>query len=141
MTNCYQNPPLKVISRTMYLNKTNPSEATVYMMQSLVVCCLKVTRMTTKSISKKVRMSVSFRNLKTLIYPSYNGIWSSQNIEVSIGSKASLAWKTEAVIPFEESKFIGKTVVHMAQDATILFGVKFYPLVVISVEKNLNTLM
>jgi len=58
----------------------------------------------------------------TVVYPAYNGMWSSQNIDISMGSGSSLAWKTESVIPFHKSKFLSKTVINMAQDATLLWG-------------------
>lgn len=120
MTDCYQLPPLRA-SRTLYLNPANPSEATVYMVETsggLVA-----------GDENKFQIDVQDRadvclipQSATKIYPSYNGMLSSQNIDVSIGSKASLAWKPEAVIPFESAKFRGKTIVRMAQDSTLLWG-------------------
>lgn len=120
MTNCYQTAPLKA-GRTLYLNPTNRSEATVYMMQSsggLVEGDHNDYEIEVKEGADVCLIPQS----ATLIYPSNNGIWSSQNINVSIGSKASLAWKTEAVIPFEQARFRGKTVIQMEEDATLLWG-------------------
>lgn len=120
MTDCYQIPPLKA-SRALYLNSANPSEATVYLMETsggLVAGDQNDFQITVEEGADVCLIPQS----ATKIYPSFNGLWSSQNIDVSIGSKASLAWKTEAVIPFEEAKFRGKTIVHMAQDATLIWG-------------------
>lgn len=120
MTNCYQNPPLKA-SRAMYLNTSNSSEATVYMVETsggLVAGDENSFQIDVKDGADVCLIPQS----ATKVYPSYNGMWSSQKIDVTIGSKASLAWKTEAVIPFETAKFRGKTVIHMAQDATLLWG-------------------
>lgn len=58
----------------------------------------------------------------TKIYPSFNGMWSTQNIDVSIASKATLSWKTEAIIPYDIAKLEAKTVINMAEDATLLWG-------------------
>lgn len=120
MTNCYQNPPLRA-SRALYLNPANPSEATVYMVETsggLVAGDQNDFQIDIKDGADVCLIPQS----ATKIYPSFNGMLSSQNIDVSIGSKASLAWKTEAVIPFQKAKFRGKTVIHMAQDATLLWG-------------------
>lgn len=120
LTNCYQNPPLRA-SRAMYLNSANRSEATVYLVETsggLVEGDHNVFEIDIKEGADVCLIPQS----ATKIYPSYNGIWSSQNIDVSIGSKGSLAYKTEALIPFEEAKFHGKTVIRMAQDATLLWG-------------------
>lgn len=120
MTNCYQIPPLKA-SRVLYLNPANPSEATVYMVETsggLVAGDQNNYQIDVKEGADVILIPQS----ATKIYPSFNGMWSSQNIDVSIASRASLAWKTEAVIPFEKAKFRGKTVIHMAQDSTLLWG-------------------
>ncbi|MGN7401263.1 urease accessory protein UreD [Cytobacillus praedii] len=120
MTDCYQLPPLRA-SRALYINPDNPSEATVYMVETsggLIAGDQNHFNIDVKEGANVCLIPQS----ATKIYPSYNGMWSSQNIDVSIGQKASLAWKTEAVIPFQEAKFRGQTIVHMAQDATLLWG-------------------
>lgn len=120
MTDCYQIPPLRA-SRALYLNSANPSVATVYMVETsggLVAGDQNKFQIDVKEGADVCLIPQS----ATKIYPSFNGMWSSQNIDVSIGSKASLAWKTEAVIPFDKAKFRGQTVIHMAQDSTLLWG-------------------
>ncbi|WP_197277455.1 urease accessory protein UreD [Bacillus sp. FJAT-27245] len=120
IADCYQLPPLRA-SRALYLNHANPSEATVYMVETsggLVAGDQNSFQIDVKEGANVCLIPQS----ATKIYPSYNGMWSSQNIDVSIGSKGSLAWKTEAAIPFESAKFRGQTVINMAQDATLLWG-------------------
>lgn len=120
MTKWYQRPPIKA-SRALYLNTANPSEATVYLMDSSGGL-MEGDKNDFKIVIEENADVCLIPQSATVIYPSYDGMWSSQNIDVSIGSKASLAWKTESVIPFHKSKFIGKTVIQMAKDATFLWG-------------------
>ncbi|MCP2005172.1 UNVERIFIED_ORG: urease accessory protein [Buttiauxella agrestis ATCC 33320] len=120
LTDCYQSPPLRA-SRALYLNSANPTEATVYMVETsggLVAGDHNNFKIDVQEGANVCLIPQS----ATKIYPAFNGRWSSQNIDVTIGSKASLAWKTEALIPFEKAKFRGKTIVHMAQDARFLWG-------------------
>lgn len=120
VTNCYQTPPLKA-GRPLYLNPANPSEATLYMVETSGG--LVAGDQNDIQIDVGIKADVCLiPQSATKIYPSYNKMWSSQNIDVSIGSKARLAWKTETVIPFQKAKFSGKTVIGMAQDATFLWG-------------------
>ncbi|WP_432362069.1 urease accessory protein UreD [Sporosarcina sp. UB5] len=120
MTNYYQNPPLRA-SRAMYLNSANRSEATVYLVETSGGLVAGDQNDFQIDIMEGANVCLIPQSA-TKIYPSFNGLWSSQNIDVSIGSKASLAFKTEAVIPFEEAKFRGKTIVRMEQDSTLLWG-------------------
>lgn len=120
MMNCYQTPPLRA-SRAMYLNPAKPSEATVYMVETSGGLLAGDQNQFKIDVQEGAHVCLIPQSA-TKIYPSYNGIWSTQNIDVTIGTGASLAWKTEAVIPFESAKFSGKTVVHMAQDAALLWG-------------------
>lgn len=120
LANCHQKPPLRA-SRAMYLNPNNLSVATVYLVETsggLVEGDQNDFQIDIKDGADVCLIPQS----ATKIYPSYNGIWSSQNMDVSIGSKASLAFKTDAVIPYEKAKFRGKTIIRMAQDATLLWG-------------------
>lgn len=120
LADCYQSPPLRA-SRALYLNSANPSEATVYMVETsggLVAGDQNNFKIDVQEGANVCLIPQS----ATKVYPAFNGTWSSQNIDVSIGSKASLLWKTEALIPFEKAKFRGKTIVHMAQDARFLWG-------------------
>ncbi|KXH80832.1 hypothetical protein AU377_08820 [Sporosarcina sp. HYO08] len=105
----------------MYLNPANRSEATVYLVETsggLVAGDQNEFQIEIEDGADVCLIPQS----ATKIYPSFNGEWSSQKMDISIGSKASLAMKTEAVIPFVDAKFRGKTVIHMAQDATLLWG-------------------
>lgn len=120
LTNCYQSPPLKA-SRELYLNQGNPNEATVYLMQSSGGLVAGDQNEFKIDVSEGADVCLIPQSA-TLIYPSYTGFWSSQNVEVTIGPKASLAWKTEAVIPFRKAKFCGETKVQMAPDAKLLWG-------------------
>src|SRR5690554_68912 len=87
MTNCYQHPPLKA-SRTLYLNTNNPSEATVYMMESSGGLVEGDHNDFQVNVNEGAEVCLIPQSA-TLIYPSNNGVWSSQNIDVSIGSNAS----------------------------------------------------
>lgn len=120
VTDCFQIPPLKA-GRALYLNPANPSEATIYMVETaggLVAGDQNDFQIDVREGADVCLIPQS----ATKIYPSYNGMWSLQNIDVSIGSKASLAWKTETIIPFQKAKFCAKTVIHMAHDARFLWG-------------------
>lgn len=120
MTNCYQLPPLRA-SRELYMNATNPSEATVYMVETSGGLVAGDSNTFQIEIQEGANVCLIPQSA-TKIYPSFNKQWSLQNIDVTIGAKASLTWKTEAIIPFIEAKFKGKTVIQMAQDATLLWG-------------------
>lgn len=120
ITDCYQLPPLRA-SRALYLNRDKLAEATVYLMES------SGSLIGGDNNSYQIRIDDGAKvclipQSATKIYPSFNGLWSSQNIEVSIGAKASLAWKTEAIIPYEMAKFKGKTMIKMEEDASLLWG-------------------
>lgn len=120
LTNCFQSPPLKA-SRELYLNPNNPSEATIYLMQSsggLVEGDQNDYEIDIKDHAHVCLIPQS----ATLIYPSHHDIWSSQNNYVTIGKGASLAYQTEAVIPFHKARFRSETVIKMAEDATLLWG-------------------
>ncbi|AOV07320.1 urease accessory protein UreD [Sporosarcina ureilytica] len=120
LSNCYQNPPLRA-SRPLYINPANRSEATVYLVETsggIVEGDHNVFEIDIKEGADVCLIPQS----ATKIYPSYNDIWSSQNMDISIGPKASLSFKTEALIPFEQARFNGKTVIQMAKDSTLLWG-------------------
>lgn len=120
MTNCYQQPPLKA-SRELYLNKMNPSEATVYLMQSSGGHVEGDKNDFVIDVNDDANVCLIPQSA-TLVYPSHHDIWSSQNNYVTIGKNASLTWKTEAIIPFHKARFRGDTVINMASDATLLWG-------------------
>lgn len=118
--NCYQLPPLRA-GRALHMNPKNPSEATVYMVETsggLVAGDQNVFKI---DLSEDTNVCLIPQSA-TKAYPSFNGMWSTQNIDISIGPKATLAWKTEAMIPYETAKFSGKTVINMAKDASLLWG-------------------
>lgn len=120
MTDLYQLPPLRA-SRALYINPDNPTEATVYMVETSGGLIAGDQNKFQIDVEEGANVCLIPQSA-TKIYPSFNGMWSSLNVDVSIGSKASLAWKTEAIIPFEKAKFRGQTVIQMAQDATLLWG-------------------
>lgn len=120
MTDCYQLPPLRA-SRALYINPDNPSEATLYMVETSGGLLAGDQNSFQIEVNEGADVCLIPQSA-TKIYPSYNGMWSSQNIDVNIASKASLKWKTEAVIPFEKGKFRGQTIINMAQNATVLWG-------------------
>lgn len=120
LTDCYQTPPLRA-SRALYMNSSNPSEATVYLVETSGG--LLAGDENNFHIEVKENADVCLiPQSATKIYPSFNGMWSTQNIDISIRSKGSLTWKTEATIPFEQAKFRGKTNIRMAKDAKLLWG-------------------
>lgn len=120
MTNWYQSPPLKA-SRALYINSANPSEATVYMMESSGGLMEGDENTYQIDINENADVCLIPQSA-TVVYPAYKGLWSSQKINVSIGSNASLAWKTESLIPFKEAMFRGNTVIQMEKDSTLLWG-------------------
>lgn len=119
-SHCYQAPPLRA-SRALYVNPANPSEATVYMVETSGGLVAGDQNHFTIDVQEGANVCLIPQSA-TKVYPAFNGQWSSQSITISIGSKASLAWKTEALIPFQKAKFRGETIVHMAQDARFLWG-------------------
>lgn len=118
--NCFQSPPLRA-SRALYLNSKKPSEATVYLVETSGGLIAGDENSFNIEIMEDAEVCLIPQSA-TKIYPSFNGMWSSQNIDVTIGSKGSLAWKTEAVIPFERAKFRGQTKIQMEKDSTLLWG-------------------
>lgn len=120
LTERYQLPPLRA-SRELYLNPANPSEATVYLMES--------SGSLVAGDQNKFKINVAegadaclIPQAATKIYPSFTGAWTTQNIDVSMASNATLAWKTESIIPFKDAKFRGKTVVQMDPSSSLLWG-------------------
>lgn len=120
LSRCYQTPPLKA-SRPMYLNAANPSEATVYLMETSGGLVAGDNNDFQIDIVEGADVCLIPQSA-TKIYPSENELWSTQNIGVSIDANASLTWKTEALIPFDQAKFNGKTVIRMKEDSTLLWG-------------------
>lgn len=120
MTNCFQLPPLRA-SRELYFNAAKPSEATVYMVETSGGLLAGDQNDFKIEVEEGAEVCLIPQSA-TKIYPSFNGLWSSQNIDVNIGPKASLSWKTEPVIPFESAKFKGNTVINMAKDSSLLWG-------------------
>lgn len=120
MVDCYQIPPLRA-SRELYLNPIHPSEATVYMVESSGSLMAGDENNYQIEIYEGAKVCLIPQSA-IKIYPSLNGLWSIQNINISIDSGASLAWKTEAVIPYQHAKFYGETIIQMAKDATLLWG-------------------
>lgn len=120
LAQCYQAPPLRA-SRALYLNSADPSEATVYMVETSGGLVAGDQNNFEIDIEEGADVCLIPQSA-TKIYPAFNGEWSTQRINISIGSKASLAWKTEALIPFRKAKYRGETVVHMARDASFLWG-------------------
>ena len=118
--NYYQLPPLRA-SRALHMNPKNPAEATVYMVETAGGLVAGDQNKFKINLAEDTSVCLIPQSA-TKAYPSFNGMWSTQNIDVSIGSNATLAWKTEAMIPFETAKFNGKTVINMAKDATLLWG-------------------
>lgn len=120
MTNCFQRPPLRA-SRALYFNAARPSEATVYMVETSGGLLAG----DQNDFQIEVEEGANVRLIPqsaTKIYPSFNGMWSSQNININIASEARLTWKIEPVIPFEDAKFNGNTIINMASDSTLLWG-------------------
>lgn len=120
MTNCFQLPPLRA-SRELYFNSAKPSEATVYMVETSGGLLAGDQNDFEIEVEEGAEVCLIPQSA-TKIYPSFNGMWSSQNIDINIGPKARLTWKTEPVIPFERAKFKGNTVINMANDSTLLWG-------------------
>lgn len=120
MTNCYQNSPLRA-SRSLYVTGANPAEATVYMVEASGSLVAGDTNQYTVDVQEGSNVCLIPQSAAK-VSPSNYGEWSTQNIDVSIASKASLTWKTESIIPFKGAKFKGKTVINMAEDATLLWG-------------------
>lgn len=120
VTDCYQAPPLRA-SPALYMNPENPSEATVYMVETSGGLLAGDQNSFKIDIQEGADVCLIPQSA-TKVYPAFNGQLSTQTINVSIASKASLAWKTEALIPFEQAKFRGKTIVQMMPDARLLWG-------------------
>jgi|SRR5699024_414160 len=118
--NYYQLPPLRS-GRALHINPKNPSEATVYMVETSGGLVAGDQNKFEINLAEDANVCLIPQSA-TKAYPSFNGMWSTQNIDVSIGPKATLAWKTEAMIPYETAKFKGKTVINMAKDASLLWG-------------------
>jgi urease accessory protein len=58
----------------------------------------------------------------TKVYPSYNGLCSTQHMSVYVADNARLEWQPEALIPFQQSRFNGKTKVVLEPTSTLLWG-------------------
>lgn len=120
VTSAYQLPPLRS-SRALHFNQKNPAEATVYMVETAGGLVAGDRNKFDIDIGEEAEVCLIPQSA-TKIYPSFNGMWSTQNIDVSIASKATLSWKTEAIIPYDIAKLEAKTVINMAEDATLLWG-------------------
>lgn len=116
----YQLSPLRA-SRANYLNLANPAEATVYLMEASASLVAGDENQFKIDIGEDSEVCLVPQSA-TKIYPSFNGMWTKQKIDITVGPKAKLSWKTEAIIPFVDAKFHGQTTVKMAEDATLLWG-------------------
>lgn len=120
LVDTFQRPPL-MASRNLYFNAARPSEATVYMIETSGGLLAGDQNDFQIDVEEGAEVCLIPQSA-TKIYPSFNGLWSSQNININIGPKARLSWKIEPVIPFERAKFNGDTVINMAKDSTLLWG-------------------
>lgn len=120
MTDCFQRPPLRA-SRELYFNTAKPSEATVYMVETSGGLLAGDQNDFQIEVEEGAEVCLIPQSA-TKIYPSFNGLWSKQNININLGPKASLSWRTEPIIPFERAKFKGDTVIQMADDSILLWG-------------------
>lgn len=120
LVDTFQRPPL-MASRNLYFNAARPSEATVYMIETSGGLLAGDQNDFQIDVEEGAEVCLIPQSA-TKIYPSFNGMWSSQNININIGPKARLSWKIEPVIPFERAKFNGDTVINMANDSTLLWG-------------------
>lgn len=120
MTDCLHLSPLKA-SRSLYLNNYDPAEASVYMVQASG--CLMAGDTNRIEIKADKGAHVCMRpQSATLVYPSENGLWSSQDVVIDIDEEAKVSWKIESTIPFHRSKYNGSTVVNMKSTSTFLWG-------------------
>ena len=120
LTDCYQVPPLKA-SRALYLNPTEPREATVYLMQS--AGGLVEGDLNSYAVNLEPGTKVSLvPQAATLVYPAHQNGWSRQKITINLKGDATLKWQPESIIPYANSQFKGLTQIQLARESTLLWG-------------------
>ncbi|MDQ0174891.1 urease accessory protein UreD [Bacillus chungangensis] len=118
LTACFQQPPLKA-SRELYID--DDQKATVYIMESSGG--MVAGDRNEYDIHLQERTSVCLIQQSALkIYPSMDGLSSTQYINIKLDEGARLEWRPEVIIPFENAIFRGETIVQMKQNAELLWG-------------------
>lgn len=118
MPHVFQQPPLKA-SRELYEGK-DPT-ATVYIMESSGGMVAGDRNDITIKIAADSRARL-VQQSALKIYPSHTGETCYQKIDVDIAERARLEWMPEVIIPFIDAKFQVDTTLHVAADATVLWG-------------------
>ncbi|MBM7634722.1 urease accessory protein UreD [Geomicrobium sediminis] len=120
MIHAFQQPPLKV-SRVLRLDEENPGHAYVYLMESsggMVAGDRNTFRINAKAKANVTLIPQS----ATKIYPSHNEQPCVQELHIAVGEEASVTYLPEAVIPFEQSRFQTKTVVHLRSNSSLIWA-------------------
>ncbi|PKG22540.1 urease accessory protein [Niallia nealsonii] len=123
LVDCFQAPPLKA-SRTLY--SEGDDQATVYLVETsggLVAGDLNEYEIKLKEGARVCLIPQS----ATKVYPSYNEQTSKQKIMITLDKHTFLEWNKEEIIPFEQAKYEGSTLVRMEDTSTFLFAEIIYP--------------
>lgn len=118
MPHVYQQPPLKA-SRELYEGK-DPT-VTVYVMESSGGMVAGDRNDISIKLAPESRVRL-IQQSALKIYPSHTGDFCVQKIEVELEEHSRLEWMPEVIIPFADAKFQVDTALHVADDATVLWG-------------------
>ncbi|AXF56732.1 urease accessory protein UreD [Salicibibacter kimchii] len=119
LIDCYQQSPLKA-SRELYLDDKK-EQATVYLMESSGG--MVAGDRNEYDIHLKEHADVCLiEQSATKVYPSYNHRCSTQKISVQLEEGACLEWIPEAIIPYQDARYQGDTVIRMKKGSTLLWG-------------------
>lgn len=118
LNRCIQKPPLKA-SNMLYFDSSN--FATIYLMETSGGILAGDENEITLNLGENTKVNL-IQQSATKIYPSENGKESVQNHRIRIGSNASLNYKPEAVIPYENSKYNSTTEIEMTKDSSLFWG-------------------
>lgn len=123
LVDCFQAPPLKA-SRTLY--PEGDDQATVYLVETsggLVAGDLNEYEVKLEEGARVCLIPQS----ATKVYPSYNEQTSKQKITITLEENTFLEWNKEEIIPFEQARYEGSTLVRMKDTSTFLFAEIIYP--------------
>ncbi|MDN4606657.1 urease accessory protein UreD [Sporosarcina highlanderae] len=118
MPHVFQQPPLKA-SRELY--QGDDPTATVYVMESSGgMVAGDRNDITIELLPGSSARIIQQSALK--VYRSHTGDTCVQTIDVKLAEEARLEWMPEVIIPFAEAKFQMETTIHLANNATLLWG-------------------
>jgi len=123
LVDCFQAPPLKA-SRTLYLE--GDDLATVYLVETSGGLVAGDFNEYTVNLQEGARVCLIPQSA-TKVYPSYNKQISKQKIMITLDKHTFLEWNKEEIIPFEQAKYEGSTIVRMKETSVFLFAEIIYP--------------